>query len=87
MQIEASYECNVFGGYYSSHVAVSVDPVIKFDQQAFDNQQGSNTFNLSDYYEIVLSSPTTVPEPSTLLLIGPGLAGLWVWGRKKFKCI
>jgi hypothetical protein len=28
-----------------------------------------------------------VPEPCHLLLLGPGLAGLWVWGRKKFKCI
>jgi hypothetical protein len=28
-----------------------------------------------------------VPEPSTLLLLGLGLAGLWVWGRKKFNCI
>lgn len=27
-----------------------------------------------------------IPEPSTLLLIGPGLAGLW-WGRKKFNIL
>jgi hypothetical protein len=30
---------------------------------------------------------TPIPEPCTLLLLGPGLASLWVWGRKKFKCV
>jgi hypothetical protein len=30
---------------------------------------------------------TIVPEPMTLLLLAPGLAGLWVWARRKFKCI
>lgn len=27
--------------------------------------------------------PASVPEPSILLLLGSGLAGLWVWGRKR----
>lgn len=30
---------------------------------------------------------TTVLEPSSLLLLGSGLVGLCVWGRKKFKSI
>jgi hypothetical protein len=37
----------------------------------------------------VVSDPDLpgVPEPSTLLLVGPGLAGLVVWGRKTLKSI
>jgi hypothetical protein len=41
----------------------------------------------STWLEGAWFTAATVPEPSTLLLLSPGLAGLWVWGRKKFKRI
>jgi hypothetical protein len=45
--------------------------------------------NEVNHYDVIFGdfTPENVPEPSTLLLLGSGLAGLLFWGRKKFKRI
>jgi hypothetical protein len=42
-------------------------------------------FPTSNIVEKIGSDTSAVPEPITLLLIGSGLLGLGVFGRKRFK--
>lgn len=75
-------------GLMGAFAMAVVDPVFAFDQQAFDEEMGPNTYNLSDYYTFNFSpNMTSVPEPSTMLLLGTGLLCLAGLGRKKFKKI
>ena len=51
-----------------------VDPSVVFDQATFDQQMGTNTDHLSDYYQITYSPNVPVPEAGTYALMLTGLA-------------
>jgi hypothetical protein len=91
--IGSTYEVEVYAntyciGYFTAPAAaeVTIDPIIGFNQAAFDAMYGTSAYNLSYYFSIVPSPnlPPPVPEPATLLLLSSGLIGLGVYGRKKF---
>ncbi|MGA1995916.1 MAG: IPT/TIG domain-containing protein [Bryobacteraceae bacterium] len=47
-----------------SKAYADVDPLIEFDQQTFNQQMGANSYNLSDYYSVSLSSNIPVQTPA-----------------------
>ena len=61
----------------SNECTTIADPIFSFDQDAFDAQQGGNSFPLADFYEIVLSPgiangeapPPPVPSLSAWALV------------------
>lgn len=59
-----------------------IDPVIRFDQAAFDAKYGANSFNLTDYYRLHFSD-NIVPVPAAVWLFGSGLLGLIAVARRK----
>ena len=55
---------------YDSVVSAHVDPIIRFDQAAFDAMYGANSFRLADYYKLEFSPNLTVNRPPVLDPIG-----------------
>jgi hypothetical protein len=58
------------------------DPVISFDQEAFDAIMGEDTFNLDEYYQFEFS-PAEVPLPNSAWLLCSGLLGFSAISRRK----
>ena len=95
-EVTLDAQCELFAetaGFGSGTCDASADPFVGFDQADFDKLMGANTFNLSDYFEIVLSpglEPAAgVPEPSSwvLMIAGLGLAGAALRRRRRALCV
>jgi hypothetical protein len=62
-----------------------VDPVLGFDQAAFDAQMGADTFPLAHNYEFVFSENVTapIPEPRTYAMMLAGLMPIGWMARRR----
>nr|WP_082515948.1 PEPxxWA-CTERM sorting domain-containing protein [Sphingomonas sp. Leaf412] len=60
------------------------DPVVTFDQAAFDRRMGARTFDLSEYFGLTMSTGA-VPEPGTwgLMILGFAAVGGAMRGRRR----
>jgi hypothetical protein len=67
----------------SGDCQANADPVISFDQAAFDALYGADTFDLASAYRIAFSP--AVPEAATAWMWLSGLAGLLAARRRKAR--
>ena len=74
----------VQGNGYSDAILTgfSLDPNLFY---YFEASVNNDTDGMEEFFIIPVGTPPAVPEPSALLLLGSGLVGLAVYGRKAFK--
>jgi hypothetical protein len=60
----------------SGKAGAAVDPVLRFDQAAFDARYGAESFSLSEYYSLKVSENLVAPEPARVRLsVTPATSG------------
>ena len=80
--VEATYDIAVAGNYILEFGVVDWLDQIYDSGMAFDGLMvGGKPFGCGEPGQP--PCPTVIPEPSTILLLGAGLVGLGLWGRKR----
>ena len=93
-EVDLEADCSfgsIIAGFGLGNCDATADPFIGFDQNAFDSLMGVNTFDLSDFFEIVISpgfdapSPGKpgLPEPASLALLATGAASVGLARKRK----
>ena len=78
---------NVTDGFYWSGTEFAPDPNNAWRFTFFSGNQNFSPKNVISFFAFAVrsggSAPAPIPEPSTLLLMGSGLAGLVAWRMRK----
>jgi len=67
----------------SESINVNIDDVFGFRANSYDGGFGAATTVISEFSVLLSSGTHSMPEPSTMILLGTGLVGLAAWKRKK----